>query len=43
MNVTAVGATLEEALEKAYAATEVINFDGMAFRRDIGQKGLRKQ
>jgi len=43
LNVTAVGANLEQALEKAYAAAEVIDFDGKAFRRDIGQKGLRKQ
>ena len=43
LNVTAVGPTLEQALEKAYAAAEIIDFDGKAYRRDIGQKGLRKQ
>ena len=43
LNVTAVGSSLEQALEKAYDAAEVIDFDGKAFRLDIGQRGLRKQ
>ena len=43
LNVTAVGPTLEEALGRAYAAAEVIDFEGKAYRGDIGQKGLRKQ
>ncbi len=43
LNVTAVGDTLEQALEKAYAAAETIDFDGKAYRRDIGRKGLNKQ
>jgi phosphoribosylamine--glycine ligase len=42
LNVTAVGNTLAEALGKAYAAAEMIDFDGKAYRRDIGKKGLRK-
>jgi phosphoribosylamine--glycine ligase len=42
LNVTAVGATLPEALQKAYAAAEVIDFEGKDYRRDIGQKGLAK-
>jgi phosphoribosylamine--glycine ligase len=42
LNVTATGATLEEALEKAYAAAALIDFDGKAYRRDIGQKGLKR-
>jgi phosphoribosylamine--glycine ligase len=43
LNVTARGATLAEALERAYAAAEVIEFDGKDYRRDIGQKGLAKE
>ena len=42
LNVTAVGLTLEEALEKAYFVAEMIDFEGKDYRHDIGQKGLRK-
>lgn len=42
LNVTAVGANLPESLEKAYAAVEMIDFEGKDYRRDIGQKGLAK-
>ena len=35
LNVTAVGTTVAEARERAYAATEKIRFEGMRFRRDI--------
>jgi phosphoribosylamine---glycine ligase len=38
LNVTATGATLEEALDKAYAAVKVIHFDGMHYRTDIGRR-----
>jgi phosphoribosylamine--glycine ligase len=34
--VTALGATLEEARAKAYAAAELIRFEGKQLRRDIG-------
>ncbi len=40
LGVTAVGANLHEALDKAYKAAESINFKGKQFRRDIGQKSL---
>jgi phosphoribosylamine--glycine ligase len=43
LNVTARGTTLSQALDRAYAACEVINFDGKDYRRDIGKKGLAKQ
>jgi len=43
LNVTARGTTLSEALDRAYAAAEQIEFEGKAYRKDIGQKGLRKQ
>lgn len=37
LGVTATGATLDEALEKAYSAVGKIHFDGMQYRRDIGR------
>jgi phosphoribosylamine--glycine ligase len=43
LNVTARGATLSQALDRAYAAAEVIRFDGKDYRRDIGKKGLAKE
>ncbi len=38
LNVTAVGSTLDEALDKAYAAMQKINFEGMHYRTDIGRR-----
>ena len=40
LGVSAIGNTLAEALENAYKATEKISFDGMYYRKDIGQKTL---
>ena len=37
LGVTALGKTLDEALEKAYAAVEKIHFDGAHYSRDIGR------
>lgn len=37
LGVTALGDTLSEALERAYAAVEPIHFEGAQFRRDIGK------
>ena len=37
LGVTATAATLDEALEKAYAAVDKISFEGMHFRHDIGR------
>ena len=37
LGVTATAPTLDEALEKAYAAVERISFEGMHFRHDIGK------
>jgi phosphoribosylamine--glycine ligase len=42
LGVTAGGATLKAAIDNAYAAASKIHFDGMQYRRDIGQKGLRR-
>lgn len=38
LNVTATGATLDQALDKAYAAVKLIHFDGMHYRTDIGNR-----
>jgi phosphoribosylamine--glycine ligase len=43
LNVTARGATLQQALDRAYFAAEMIEFEGRDFRKDIGRKGLSKQ
>jgi phosphoribosylamine---glycine ligase len=43
LNVTARGVTLSQALDRAYAAAEVVRFDGKDYRRDIGKKGLAKE
>jgi phosphoribosylamine---glycine ligase len=39
--VTALGATLQETLERAYAGIEKINFEGAQYRKDIGQKAFK--
>ncbi|HEY3916115.1 MAG TPA: phosphoribosylamine--glycine ligase [Verrucomicrobiae bacterium] len=43
LGVTALGRTLAEARERAYAAVSKIQFDGAQFRRDIGSKALVKE
>lgn len=40
LGVTALGATLEEALEKSYKAVDNICFENAHYRKDIGQKAL---
>jgi phosphoribosylamine--glycine ligase len=42
LGVTAGAATLKIAIDNAYKAVEKIHFKGMQFRKDIGQKGLRR-
>ena len=42
LGITATGASLEQAIEKAYAATDNITFEGGFCRRDIGQRALRE-
>jgi phosphoribosylamine--glycine ligase len=41
LGVTARGADLRTAVERAYEAVGKISFDGMQYRRDIAQRGLR--
>lgn len=40
LGVTAIDDTLQGTLDKAYSAIKLINFDGMYYRTDIGQKSL---
>ncbi len=40
LGVTARGATLREARDRAYAASDLISWDGMRLRRDIGHRAL---
>ncbi len=40
LNVTALGATMPEAIDRAYEAVHAISFDGMQFRRDIGKRDV---
>ncbi len=42
LGVTAKGATLRESIDKAYRAVANIRFEGMQYRKDIGQKGLKR-
>lgn len=42
LGVSARGEDLQTALDKAYQAVDVVNFEGKQYRRDIGQKGLRR-
>jgi phosphoribosylamine--glycine ligase len=42
LGVTATGADLPGAIERAYTAVAKIYFEGMHYRRDIGAKGLRR-
>lgn len=42
LGVTHSGATLQQAIDNAYAACDRIHFDGMQIRHDIGRKGLKR-
>jgi phosphoribosylamine--glycine ligase len=41
LGVTAVAASLQEALARAYQAMEEIQFEGIYYRRDIGHRALK--
>lgn len=43
LGVTAVAASLEEALQRTYEAMAEIHFEGMYYRRDIGHRALRNK
>ncbi len=40
LSVSAIGSTLKQALDRAYAAADKIHFEGMHYRQDIGAKSL---
>jgi len=40
-NASAMGDTLEEAVNRAYAGVEKIHFEGMHYRNDIGRAGVK--
>ena len=40
LGITAVGKTLQEALDRAYEAVRQIKFKGMQYRKDIGAKAI---
>ncbi|RQD67303.1 MAG: phosphoribosylamine--glycine ligase [Desulfonatronovibrio sp. MSAO_Bac4] len=42
LGVTALGSNLEQAIDRCYKAADKIDFADKYLRRDIGQKGLRK-
>ena len=42
LGVTASGATLDLAIQNAYEDVSQIHFNGMHYRKDIGQKGLKR-
>jgi phosphoribosylamine--glycine ligase len=42
LGVTALGANLDAAVNRAYEAVDRIGFDGMQYRRDIGKRALAR-
>jgi phosphoribosylamine--glycine ligase len=42
LGITASGPTLEAAINNTYEAVRHVHFEGMQFRSDIGQKGLKR-
>ena len=41
LGVVGLGESLQEALDVSYARVNGITFDGMQFRKDIGQKAFK--
>jgi len=42
LGVTAIGATLKDAIGRAYRAVDRIHWDGAYYRTDIGKKALAR-
>jgi phosphoribosylamine--glycine ligase len=40
LGVTALGATVQDAIERAYAGVAAITWNGVHYRTDIGKKAL---
>ena len=43
LGVTAIGSTLNDALHRAYQASDIIEFEGKHYRRDIGHLALHRE
>ena len=43
LGVTALGETIQEAINQAYKAVSTISWEGAYFRKDIGGKALKKK
>ena len=43
LGVTAIGSAIGEAIGLAYEAAEIISWEGAYYRKDIGQKALKKR
>jgi len=43
LGVTAMGSSIKESISNSYKAVEKISFEGMQFRKDIGQKALNRK
>ncbi len=42
LNVTALGSDIKDAIDRCYNAVNLIEFEGMYFRRDIGHRALNR-
>jgi phosphoribosylamine--glycine ligase len=42
LGVTALGGTVQEAIDRAYRGVAAISWDGVQYRRDIGRKALNR-
>ena len=42
LNVVALGDDIQDAIEKAYEACDVISFENMTYRKDIGNKAIKR-
>lgn len=42
LGITALGANLEQAIQRAYEAAGKVSFEGVHYRRDIGQRALAR-
>ncbi|MDD5737186.1 MAG: phosphoribosylamine--glycine ligase [Candidatus Omnitrophica bacterium] len=42
LNVTALGSDIRDAIDRCYNAVNLIEFEGMHFRRDIGHRALKR-
>ena len=43
LGVTGLGENVQKAIERTYEAVQCITWDGVYYRTDIGQKGLKTE